>query len=465
MRESVLTGGAPVSIRLLRIALPLGMAAAVRYAVELSAIYWTGKLGVSAIAVVSSLAYALSLLRVIAGLTSAGTAAVVGRLIGEERRAHALGIVQQVVAVAPVLGAAIAVVAALASGVIVRASGLPAEVHADATRYLLVLVAGLPVAYGLLSLNAALVGLGHARTAFVVNAIALLVAFALTPLLVVFARLGLVGAALAQVSAEALAFAWGTVRLRAIVRDAGAVWLPFRARLRRASALAPVLRVGAPLTLDAVLHATVGFALVSYMARYGAEYVAAQGTEERLTQILNLPTEGLAPAAATLVGFHVGRGELAIARRAIVVALAMMTSFAVIGGVLLLLAPGPLVSLLCSDAGYVRVSVRVLAIAAVTLVFLGARDLMDSSFGGLGNTLPPLVVGTLVTVTRVPLAWVLSRATGLGGLGVTWAINGTLIAQGIVLLAWLFLRFDAYARSAAEADATSEPAAAVAEAS
>ncbi len=98
MRPSILAGDAPVSIRLLRIALPLGMAAAVRYAVELAAIYWTGKLGVSAIAVVSSLAYALSLLRVIAGLTSAGTAAVVGRLIGEGRPRDALDLVQRVVA-------------------------------------------------------------------------------------------------------------------------------------------------------------------------------------------------------------------------------------------------------------------------------------------------------------------------------------------------------------------------------
>ncbi len=465
MRPSILAGDAPVSIRLLRIALPLGMAAAVRYAVELAAIYWTGKLGVSAIAVVSSLAYALSLLRVIAGLTSAGTAAVVGRLIGEGRPRDALDLVQRVVALAPLLGLLVAAAAVVSRDVILMASGLPVTVRAEASAYLAILVSGLPVAYGLLALNAALVGLGHARTTFVVNTIALLLAFALTPALVVWARLGLSGAALAHVAAEAVAFGWGTLRLRAIVRANGGTWLPWRARLRGARALVPVLRVGAPLTLDAVLHATVGFALVSYMARYGAEYVAAQGTEERLTQILNVPTEGLAPAAATLVGFHVGRGELATARRAVVVALAMMTAFAMLGGALLLVAPGPIVALLCNDPGFVRVSAPILAVAALTLVFLGARDLMDSSFGGLGNTLPPLVIGALVTVARVPLAWTLSRAGGLGGLGVTWAINGTLIAQGVVLLVWLFARFDAYARRTIEADAVaSEPSGVVAEA-
>ncbi len=68
-------------------------------------------------------------------------------------------------------------------------------------------------------------------------------------------------------------------------------------------------------------------------------------------------------------------------------------------------------------------------------------------------------------MARVPLAWTLSRAGGLGGLGVTWAINGTLIAQGVVLLVWLFARFDAYARRTIEADAVaSEPSGVVAEA-
>ncbi len=448
---SELAGGSSVAARLLQIALPLTMAGAVRYAVELSSIYWMGRIGVSAIAVVSSLSYFLSLLRMLAGFTSAGTSAVIGRLLGEGRRGDAIQIGQRVTAWAPALGVVVAGIALPCVGLVLRAAGVAVDVRHSAALYLAVLLLGIPFAYGLLAINATLVGLGHARSSFVVNVISLVVAFAMTPVLVLGLRMGLPGAAIAQVSGDACAFVYGVYRLRTLVGRAA--WLPLRRRLSRLRSLMPVLKVGTPLTLDAVFHGTIGFALIAYLARYGNDYVAAQGTEERLTQILNLPSEGLAPATATLVGFYVGRGDRAAARRTIGIALALMAAFALGGALLLMIAPRPIIAFLCDDPGYVGAGVRFLGIAAIALIFLGTRDLMDSSFGGLGNTIPPLIVGIAITVARFPLAVLLSRRFGFGGMGVAWAINGTLIAQAIVLTIWLFLRFDRYAARVAEEDA------------
>ena len=42
-----------------------------------------------------------------------------------------------------------------------------------------------------------------------------------------------------------------------------------------------------------------------------------------------------------------------------------------------------------------------------------------------------MLMGVIVTVARFPLALYLSRTRGLGGIGITWAINGTLIAQAM----------------------------------
>ncbi|MBI2390425.1 MAG: MATE family efflux transporter [Deltaproteobacteria bacterium] len=449
-RDHVLEGDAPLATRLLRIALPLALAASVRYLVELSGVYWTGKLGVSAIAVVSALSYVLAFMRMFALLTSAGTSAVIGRLIGERNPREAASIGQRVTAMAPLLGVMVAVPALFATGSIVRLSGLPANVFADARMYLVVLLLGLPISYGLIALHATLVGLGHPRASFAVNLVALSVAFVLTPTFVVVARIGIPGAAMAQVCGEALALAYGHLRLRGHLDPS--MRLPLSARVRHLRSLFPVLRVGVPLTADAVLHATVGFALVAYMARFGVEYVAAQGTEERLTQILNLPTEGLAPAAATLVGYYVGRERHDMARRVVWWSLGLMTAFSLLGCLLLVVAPGPIVAFLSDDPAYVGVSTRVLLIAAGTLTFLGARDIADSAFGGLGNTLPPLIIGTLVTSSRFPIALILAGRGHLGGLGVIWAINGTLVVQAIILLTWLYLRFDAYARRVTEKD-------------
>lgn len=424
-----------IARQLLRIAIPLGLAGAIRYVVELSTLYWTGRLGIGAIAIVTALAYFLSILRMVAMTTSAGTAAVIGRHLGEDRGAEAAGIAQRVTAIAPALGIVTALITVPAIPLVLRHVGLAPELHVGAAPYLAILLIGLPFAFGNMALHAALVGLGHVRVSVAVNGIALSVTATATPLLVFGTKLGLAGAALAQVLGDAAGFLFG---LRRLGKATAGAPLSVRQRLAPSRALLPVLRVGAPLTVDAIFHASVGLALIASIARFGTDYVAAQGTEEKLTQILNLPVEGLAPATATLVGFHVGRGDLARTRATILTALGLMFVTAAIGVAVLLAFAGPVLRLFSEDAGYVGVGVRILAAAACSLVFLGVRDLMDGSFGGIGNTLPPLLVGTSLTLLRLPLArWLVERPE-LGGLGVTWAINATLIGQGVLLLVILF---------------------------
>ena len=37
-----------------------------------------------------------------------------------------------------------------------------------------------------------------------------------------------------------------------------------------------------------------------------------------------------------------------------------------------------------------------LAIASVGLVFVGGRDVIEAAFGGIGNTIPPVIVGLVI---------------------------------------------------------------------
>src|SRR5262245_13329406 len=98
-----------LSRHLVRIAIPLTLSAGVHYGVELSNAYWVGKLGVPALSAVTALGTFMSLSRMFGGLTSAGTSAVVARLIGEGRKNDALRTAQKVTAVALLLGVIVAV--------------------------------------------------------------------------------------------------------------------------------------------------------------------------------------------------------------------------------------------------------------------------------------------------------------------------------------------------------------------
>lgn len=130
---------------------------------------------------------------------------------------------------------------------------------------------------------------------------------------------------------------------------------------------------------------------------------------------------------------------------------------ALVGAALLRIAPGPVVAWLCNDASFVVVGVRVLAIASIGLLFVGARDVMEASFGGVGNTIPPVVIGLTIALARFPLAWVIALRMDRGGLGVSWAVNVSLIAQAALLLAWFLFRFKHTAARAIEPIAASIP--------
>ena len=62
------------------------------------------------------------------------------------------------------------------------------------------------------------------------------------------------------------------------------------------------------------------------------------------------------------------------------------------------------------------------------------------AFAGYGHTLPPSVATTLLVVSRVPLAMLLSR-TSMGLNGIWWSISITSILRGLVLVAMMLLFF------------------------
>lgn len=424
--------------RLVRIALPLTTSGAVRYVVELLNAFWLGRVGVLGLSVVAGLGYFLWLSRMFAGLTTAGTSAVVGRALGEGRERAAKRLARRALAFSHVMGVVVALLGLLVSPLALDALGFDGADRAPARGYLLVVLAGLPVSFSLMTLNAALVGLGHPKASLRASSASFFTAAALNPVLVLVFHLGVPGAAVAEVAGE---IAGLTVALRAFRAVTADTPMPsFRQSLREPRKMMPIVRVGGPLTLDSVVHGVVGFLLVSFLSRYGDAFVAAQGTEERLTQLLNLPTEGLAPAAATLVGWHVGRSELVEVKRVVAVALSGVLCCAFVGAVLLFRAPPSLIALLCDDPTFVAVGARVFAAAAIGLVFLGARDVLEAAWSGLGRPWPPVAIGLGAVLLRFPLAVHLAVGRNLGGVGVAWAVNGTLALQALVLGVWFFLR-------------------------
>jgi Na+-driven multidrug efflux pump len=81
-------------------------------------------------------------------------------------------------------------------------------------------------------------------------------------------------------------------------------------------------------------------------------------------------------------------------------------------------------------------------LAAEEAIVAIVGDVLEASFGGIGNTVPPVIIGLVVAVARFPLAYLLAVALGQGGLGVAWAVNATVVLQTIALGIWFVVRFE-----------------------
>jgi Na+-driven multidrug efflux pump len=59
-------------------------------------------------------------------------------------------------------------------------------------------------------------------------------------------------------------------------------------------------------------------------------------------------------------------------------------------------------------------------------------------FNGLGKTIPPSLVGIVLTGLRIPLALYLSQPAMFGITGVWWSITLTSVFKGVILFGWFY---------------------------
>ena len=151
-------------------------------------------------------------------------------------------------------------------------------------------------------------------------------------------------------------------------------------------------------------------------------------------------------AANVRVGYHMGAGLPAAARRAGHAAFLLGVGFMAIMAVIMLVAPYEIARLFnldpgnATDAEVIAVVVRLLAISAAFQVFDGAQTIAAGALRGYKDTRVPLVLaGFGYWGVGFPVAWVLGFPMGLGARGIWWGLAAGLAVTAFAL-GWRFSR-------------------------
>ena len=392
--------------------------------------FWVGsRVGSPGLAAVSTAVFWIWGAVSLAEMVSIGLTAVAARRHGERRGGDAAVAAGQAVMLSLALGVGVGIAGWLCRDAMFAVMRTPPIVTALGKQYLGAYLAGAPLIYGFFAVDAAFRAAGDTRTPFLLLATSVVLTLVLDPLLILgvgpLPSLGIAGAGVATAATRGTAFLLGIAILarRGMVRFAQPQW----------ATLGAIARVGAPAAMTGVAFSLIYVLLTRVTTQFGTPALAALGIGHRVESWLYMIGLGGGAAAAAIVGQSLGAGRPERASLAGWVTLAYTSVPGVLMFALGLLVPEALASLFSNDPLVIAEAARYLRIVAVSQLVLCAEIVLEGALGGAGATLPPMVVSTTLTLSRIPIAaWAASQ---WGIAGIWWTICLTATARGLAMIA------------------------------
>lgn len=303
--------------------------------------------------------------------------------------------------------------------------------------YLQLILASAPARMFAILMTRALHGAGDTRTPMVIRTVGTLVNIVLTVVLVTGAlglpRFGVVGAAWGTVIGDATS---AGLLLFHLVRGDGAIslrraylWMPATARR--------IIGIGAPQVLERTLYAVAVIPLNAILLTFGTSANAGYQVGRRIHLYALLPSRGVATAASTYMGNHVGaltpdegdrygRGGAS---------LAALVSAAI--AVPLFVFARPVASLFVREGEALAHATTWIHVFLAVTLFRAVYGALRGAMQGAGDTRSSLIV-SIVGISGFTLAfsWLVGVQLGVGIAGVYLGVALDFVFRTLVLGHW-----------------------------
>ena len=393
-----MTAGSPAKLILL-FALPLFIGNLFQQVYNMADAFIVGRmLGVNALAAVGCTGSLTFLIIGFAQGLSAGFSILTAQRFG----AGEMDGVRQSYAASLVLGGVISLVLMAASMAGTRQLLVllqtPPQILEDATRYLIVIFAGIPATMLFNVVSNVLRALGDSKTplSFLVGGCVLNIL--LDVLLILYTPLGVMGAGVATVIAQLLAGAACVVYIHKAfpaLRLHRSDWKLSRREVLRH------LQMGLPMGFQSSIIAIGSLMLQYALNSLGSTAVAAFTAANKLESLGTLPLCSFGLAMGTFVAQNYGAGKLHRIRTGVLQCSAMALSWSVFMGVVFLVFGRQLATLFVGrDAQVTGLSYIYLCVVAFSMWVLALLFIFRYSLQGLGQSFVPTFAGIMELVMR-----------------------------------------------------------------
>jgi len=414
----------PIGRAVVLLAIPMVLEMVLESVFAVVDVFWVSRLGADAVATVGITESMLALIYAVAIGLSMGAAATVARRIGEKNPDGAARAAVQSIGLGIAVAVPIGIAGALLAPRLLGLMGASPSVITNGSNFTRIMLGANVVILLLFLINAIFRGAGDAsiamRALWLANAFNLVLdpcfIFGLGP----FPRLGVVGAAVATTCGRGIGVLF---QFWTLSRGRGRVVIRREHLMLEPAAMWRLLRISGNGIFQVMIGTASWIGIVRILSTFGSAVVAGYTIGLRIIVFAILPSWGLSNAAATLVGQNLGAKKPDRAERSVWIAALYNMIFLGGVGLLFVLFARPLIGLFSKDPSITPYGVDCLRIISYGFLFYAFGMVMTQAFNGAGDTWTPTRLNLFTFwLWEIPLAYWLSRRTGMGPRGVFVAI-------------------------------------------
>ena len=424
---------------LVALSVPIVFANVLQTAYQLVDTFWVGRLGGEGVAAVSVSFPLIFLMIALGGGLAVAGSVLVAQYVGARNAVKVNHVTAQTLLMVGFVSVLLSAVGYVLAPSALALMGVMPPTLGDAIRYLQVSFLGLPFMFGYFVYQSVLRGIGEVRAPVYIVFGTVLLNLVLDPLFIFgwgpIPASGVTGAAYATIGTQGVATAVGMATLfgghfgiHLKLRDFSPDW----------PLMQQVARLGLPASLEQSTRA-LGLTVMTFLvATFGTSTIASYGIGTRILSFVIIPAMGLSMATSMLVAQNIGAGNKDRASR--IAWLSTGFGFAVleIVGVLCFMFAMPLVRFFVPSApDVIAGGTQFLRVMALSWGFIALQQTLGGAFRGSGNTVNTMILAMVsLWVLQFPLAYILSKHTSLGAVGLWWAFPIANVTIACVAALW-----------------------------
>ena len=393
----------PLTRKIITYCIPLALSGILQLLYNAADIIVVGRFsGPTELAAVGSTGSLINLIvNLLIGL-SVGASVCVANFYGAGREKDVRETVHTAMLISVIGGVIVAVVGMVFAKTFLGWMGSPDDVIDQATLYLRIYFAGMPLTMAYNFASAIFRALGDTKRPLYYLAVSGLVNVILNLIFVIVFKMGVAGVATATVVAQAVST---TLIIMCMIRSHSVIHLQ-RDMLRiHGDKLKEIVRVGLPAGLQGTIFSISNVLIQSSINSFGSIAIAGNSASSNLEGFMYTSMNSVYQAALSFAGQKMGARKYSRLKKVLCNCLAIVTGIGIGMGAITYLFRYQLLGIYSSDMDVINFGIERLELFCLTYFTCGAMDVMVGQMRGMGYSIVPMIV-SLVGVCGIRIVWI-----------------------------------------------------------